>query len=1172
MRSLETLLPRGIERPPLSFLVREFVLFAFGCAIPLMAMPAEAAPTNGVLRVAARECRTAHDTPVYGLSDYGWRVFDRIANALGYRAELQPCARSHDIPELVKRGVDVIPAVFWTSTITNDYAPIEQPLASVAIELSVPADRVLPFDVTLPSSWPRIRVARVMGPLDTLPDFREWADRNVVNAVVIDYESVQSAIEAVRTGECDLLLLAACALPPGFSQIVEICHHQVFLAVRKELKDLHAAVTKEMESVKLNDQPWLDEVYAKSFGIAPGTNLIRLAVHFEPGLFERGAYGRIRGQAVEYARRIASLNDWLLDPVFCSYGDALKALGEGKLDLVGGVTITDDRLRKLEFARFPTGIYQNFLYSKKLESIESANLSNGLGLHIVMGPGDEARERLEDYLAGRRIRARITELPTATAAVSAYQEGRADALFSGASPLLSEKEVVITFPSEPWFFCVPRGRSDLREAVESAIAHIQASAPNLPERVQYGHYPAGSGSPLGLTRKERQWLAERVSSGRRVRVEVFPPLTLWKEWDSERQQIRGRLKVYLEAIAARTGLRFEFLPPVSLTTARERYVRGEVDIWASYPADLSCLPSGGETQVILNHPVICAINRYAPDPKPGVTRFAVMDCDRSRRDLLTRHGYGDRLVLCPTAEACFRKVVDGEADATLTTSGTALVMMRRLKTNNALEVRALPEFSRVDEMAFHPSPKADPMLVAILEKTMKSLSTLDSEQMLHTVMFGGMNRPLFTPIQFALLISCLVIVVLLVTGIFIVLFAIRAKRSSIAAEEAGRMKTQFLATMSHEIRTPLNVLVGFAEFLGRSGLTGKQIQEYTKGIGLASKALLSLVNDILDLAKLDSGRMMDISGVCSLPELFSELKMLFSGMARAKGLSFVMSLHPGIPSVGISSQRVRQILFNLIGNAIKFTERGEVSVEAFAEPASCEGFLNLTFRVKDSGIGVSQEKIESIFNPFEQDILTRSGKVFKGTGLGLAIVKRLVEAVGGSVTVDSRPGRGALFVVRMPNLRIISAEDAEKQNLPPENPIKIQPRDVADLKVLVVDDVALNLRIFTLHLVQLGVKAGNIATVPDGIQAMSFFEREKPDVVFTDMWMPAMNGAELLSAIRKTPWGARMPVIAVTADADPVATFDLSQFDGILMKPVTSEKMMAVLSDVLKKTKEGGTK
>lgn len=628
------------------------------------------------------------------------------------------------------------------------------------------------------------------------------------------------------------------------------------------------------------------------------------------------------------------------------------------------------------------------------------------------------------------------------------------------------------------------------------------------------------------------------------------------------------LKVYLDAITRRTGLKFEFLLPVNLTTARERYSRGEIDIWASYSADISCLPAGGETLVILNQPITCVVNRFAPNPKPGMTRFAVMECDRGRRDSLTRHGYGGQLVLCQTAEECFNKVVDGEADATLASSSTALIMLRRFSSNNSIEVRALPEFTKVDEMAFYSSPKADPLLVSVLEKTMKSLSALDSEQMLRTAMLNEMGRPFMTPMQVALVVSSGIIVVLLVAGIFIIMFAIRAKRASIAAEKAGRLKTQFLATISHEIRTPLNVLVGFAEFLSHPGLAPSQVQEYTKGIRFASNALLSLINDVLDLSKLDAGRM-DVKGICSMPDLFAELKMLFSGMARAKGLTFEMTLRPGIPTVGISAQRLRQILFNLIGNAVKFTERGTVMVEAFAEEATSPNCLNLTFRVRDSGIGVSQEKLVAIFNPFEQDITTRGGKVFEGTGLGLPIVKRLVEAAGGSVAVDSTPGAGSVFIVRIPNVRIVSVRRADHLSIKGLHG-RLPRRDFSTLKVLVVDDVALNLHIFSLYLKELGLKAENITVAPDGVQAMNSMMHVRPDAVFTDMWMPEMNGAQLVAAVRKMPWGEKLPVIAVTADADSAATFDISQFDAVLTKPVTAEKIGEVLSSIVLRNKQGG--
>ena len=521
----------------MALVVKLFVFSAFllaGGMGGVSAAEPEKTAERPVLHVAARSCNQG-EGGLFGLSDFGWRIFNRIAKRLGYEVELKGCACSKSADELAKNGLDILPAVFWLPSLTNAYMLVEQPLANVTVELSASAKRAAQFDANAPSTWPTIRVARVAGPLDTLPDFLRWAERNAVRATVVDYGNLESAVQAVQSGACDMLLMASCATPVGFTHVVDIRQRKVFLAVRRGLPDLCAAVTREIEFIKLNEQDWLDTVWQKSFGSAPATNRIRMAVYFEPGLFDRLACGRIGGYAVEYVKRIAELTGWQIDPVYCLYNDALKALGERKVDLVGGVTITSERMQTMEFARFSTGFYQNYLYSTKLKPIENGDFSKWNGLHILKGPGTRPVDGLEAYLSARQIRAEITEYPTAQEAIEAYRAGVGDALFSVPAPELPEKEVVITFPTVPWFFCVPRGRTDLRERVESAIVRIHASMPGFPEHIQYGYYPTVRNPTLDLTQEEKDWLSARIASGRRVRVEVFPPLPFWKEWDNERQ-------------------------------------------------------------------------------------------------------------------------------------------------------------------------------------------------------------------------------------------------------------------------------------------------------------------------------------------------------------------------------------------------------------------------------------------------------------------------------------------------------------------------------------------------------------------------------------------------------------------------------------------------------------
>ncbi len=378
-----------------------------------------------------------------------------------------------------------------------------------------------------------------------------------------------------------------------------------------------------------------------------------------------------------------------------------------------------------------------------------------------------------------------------------------------------------------------------------------------------------------------------------------------------------------------------------------------------------------------------------------------------------------------------------------------------------------------------------------------------------------------------------------------------------AANQAARAKTMFLATMSHEIRTPLNAVIGFSEFLNRPGLTPEAIKEYSTGISLSAHALLALIDDILDLSKLDASKV-NIRGSCNLAKLFAEMKALFQFNAEAKGVRTGFAISEDFPVLNLAEERMRQILLNLIGNAVKFTDEGEVEWNASATPVGDDA-VALEITVRDTGIGVSKEKLESIFDPFTQDGATRGGKVYSGTGLGLPIVKRLVEAMNGTIRMESEPRKGSCVRIKIDNVPIVRdapQKTAETAPVPSTSKLTLPP----DFRALIVDDVPINLKILDLHVKKLGIT--DIAQASSGNEALKLIGEKRPAIILTDMWMPGMNGEDLAKAVRKDKSLDVVPVVAVTADKDMKATFDASLFAYVVTKPVTADKLREALASL----------
>ena len=372
-----------------------------------------------------------------------------------------------------------------------------------------------------------------------------------------------------------------------------------------------------------------------------------------------------------------------------------------------------------------------------------------------------------------------------------------------------------------------------------------------------------------------------------------------------------------------------------------------------------------------------------------------------------------------------------------------------------------------------------------------------------------------------------------------------------SAESAAKAKSLFLATMSHEIRTPLNAILGFSQLLQDESLPPAEASEYLRSIHYAGNALLSLINDILDLSKLDAEQMIIQPEPVNLRELLFELEAVFTAKAKAQGIDLITNVPDDLPILNLDERRLRQVLLNVIGNAVKFTKQGSVSVSLTFFKLN-EKRAALTIRIADTGCGISKESLAKIFEPFVQDKSSYRGlRMETGTGLGLSIAKRLIDCMKGSLTVDSTVGKGSVFNILLPDIEICDSNAL----LDKDNPETAGKLDLSR-KILVVDDVPLNVKVLCAMLRKMGYDP---VSAPSGAKALELMRTTKPDIALLDLWMPEMNGMELASAIRSNPEWKGIRIYAVTADTENTTNFNMSPFDGIVMKPVTQDSLMKVL-------------
>ncbi len=366
------------------------------------------------------------------------------------------------------------------------------------------------------------------------------------------------------------------------------------------------------------------------------------------------------------------------------------------------------------------------------------------------------------------------------------------------------------------------------------------------------------------------------------------------------------------------------------------------------------------------------------------------------------------------------------------------------------------------------------------------------------------------------------------------------------AERSEKAKEQFLANMSHEIRTPMNAVVGFAQLLGESKLTSLQ-RDYVEVIQKAGNNLLVVINDILDLSKIESGSLDFERKPMDINEQMNSLKVLFEPKAAEKNLKLLLTVDEEIPPLVLGDKgRLTQILINLVSNAIKFTENGEVKV-ACKVVNTANGTITVMFSVADTGIGIPKDKHDDVFKRFAQTHVHDASK-FGGSGLGLTIVKHLIDLLQGSMTLESEEGKGATFSFTLPFEKV----DANTQLISEtEEPKKARQENLNRLSVLVVEDNEVNRRLMQIVLSSWGINADFAV---NGLEAITTLREKKYDLIFMDIEMPIMGGFQATKHIRED-LNLTTPIIALTAHAmsHEVASCMASGMDDFIAKPFNKD-------------------
>ncbi len=657
---------------------------------------------------------------------------------------------------------------------------------------------------------------------------------------------------------------------------------------------------------------------------------------------------------------------------------------------------------------------------------------------------------------------------------------------------------------------------------------------------------------LDLTDEEKAWL----STQRVIRIGAETNYAPYEFQDS-RGHFTGMVAEYLELIRERLGMRFEVHQLLDFEAVENKLKRRELDVVLALPRT-----SEREEFLAFTKPYLHYVNVIVTrDDFPFVS--GLRDFADERVAVVTGHS-SQRLVAkvypnyTVTAYSdlldALMAVSTGKEDGLLDDIFPIVYNIRHRQISN-LKI-ATPVERALQPQGFSIAVRSDwPELAGILDKVLLTITQEEQRE----ISQKWLSVRYESKVDYrAIWTSLAVFSAILLPGVFWIRQLSRQRKALMAAraeaEAANRAKDEFLASMSHELRTPLHAILGYAELLREGALAGAARQEALATIRGSGRHLLALINDLLDLSRIRAGHLELSLAPVQLPALLEEIAAMMRVEAHKKGLDFALVAPVDLPAlVQADGKRLRQILLNLLGNAIKFTDAGRVVLDVQAYRRD-DGRIELRMAVEDTGIGIAPEDRDRIFVPFEQSEDRQRRE--SGVGLGLAISRELAHLMGGAIDVDSRPEGGsrfrftvALAVVRgapmpAPEQRPVVGYQGPRRN------------------ILVADDQEENRQLLRQMLAPFGFE---VALAADGQEAVDAARVQPPDLVVLDLRMPGMNGFDAAAAIRRVPGLARVPLVAASASTADLARAeaDPATFAVCLRKPFQTADLLDAIERML---------
>ena len=880
--------------------------------------------------------------------------------------------------------------------------------------------------------------------------------------------------------------------------------------------------------------------------------------------------GHRSGYSYEVLQRIAQYENVKFEYLGydCDANEAADMLERGEIDLLPTLRMTPERAERFAFSSEPISNLATMLTVKAgNRSIVAGNYETYNGMTVGMSRrGNGRNQSFINYAAEHGFTYTPIYFDTDEELSLALRTGVITAAVSNRLRKTNNEWIIDTFDPQDCYIAVRKDDSATLQLVNDALTKMDRDDPAW-RTTLFDKYNKNihTSNKLYLTAAEENYIAAHNADGTTFQVLVNPDLYPYSYLDEDGCPT-GIMVDLFKLVADRAQLHYSFLAPASRSEYRTMLDSGDADFVIDFSDDYSMAEDYGYQ---LTNSYLSAEFSWVMLRSHSGGLHKVIVPDNFNSDSLEMPGLPDisNVKYADSFDDCLAAVRSGDVDACYTYTYQA---ERAIFDDKYNELRAMLSDER---RSFCIGVRADYdiLLLDVLNKSVDSLTRADIVALTNKYINLGQQK--FSLVRLAYqypLFVVLIVLCVIITNVCVVL-SMRARRfrdlteaALHRAEEASTAKTEFLSNMSHDIRTPINGIMGMLDIAEENFEDQARVRDCLTKMRGAASHLLSLVNDVLDMSKIESGSMKLLNSPFDLRVLLQACCDIVEGQIIERKLTFSKQIGPfWHPYLVGSELHVRQVLINILSNAVKYTPDGGTIRFCAKETLYEEGLVHLRMEITDNGIGMSEEFLQHIFEPFTQE--QRSSRThYKGTGLGMAITKKLVDQMHGSLDVESEPGKGSTFIVRLslpvdPTPHPVAAQQPAKQEETPT---------LAGLHLLLAEDNELNSEIAVTLLEAEGAKVTAVTNGREAVEAMQHAAPHTYDAVLMDVMMPEMNGLEATRCIRAFEGvgpDEGTPIIAMTANvfADDVRACLDSGMNSHVGKPLD---MKVLMREILKYT------